>query len=75
MQTKDWFHEWLIHYVKPASKQKTYSRYRDIVSRIETYLRNKSFGVRNGCQNAVRDTRPQEFGGNSKPICTQSNAS
>ena len=32
MQTKDWFHEWLIHYVKPASKQKTYSRYRDIVA-------------------------------------------
>lgn len=24
MQTKDWFHEWLEHYVKPASKQKTY---------------------------------------------------
>ena len=27
MQTKDWFHEWLEHYVKPASKQKTYILY------------------------------------------------
>lgn len=27
MQTKDWFYEWLEHYVKPASKQKTYDLY------------------------------------------------
>ena len=27
MQTKNWFHEWLEHYVKPASKQKTYTLY------------------------------------------------
>lgn len=27
MQTKDWFREWLEHYVKPASKQKTYILY------------------------------------------------
>ena len=27
----DWLHNWLEHYVKPASKQKTYSRYCDIV--------------------------------------------
>ena len=27
MQTKDWFHEWLEHYLKPASKQKTYILY------------------------------------------------
>lgn len=30
MQTKDWFHEWLEHYVKPASKQKTYILYREL---------------------------------------------
>ena len=29
---RECLHEWLIHYVKPASKQKTYSRYRDIVA-------------------------------------------
>lgn len=31
MQINDWLHNWLEHYVKPASKQKTYSRYCDIV--------------------------------------------
>ncbi len=33
MKTKDWFHEWLEHYVKPAAKQKTYSLYRGLVMR------------------------------------------
>ena len=32
MQTKDWFHEWLEHYVKPASKQKTYVLYCELTA-------------------------------------------
>lgn len=32
MKTTDWFEEWLAHYVKPASKQKTYRRYEEIVA-------------------------------------------
>ena len=32
MQTKDWFHEWLEHYVKPASKQKTYTLYCELTA-------------------------------------------
>ena len=32
MKTTDWFGEWLAHYVKPASKQKTYRRYEEIVA-------------------------------------------
>lgn len=32
MQYKEWLREWLEHYVKPSSKQKTYIRYYEIVS-------------------------------------------
>lgn len=32
MQTKEWLYEWLEHYVKPSVKQKTYSRYREIIT-------------------------------------------
>ena len=32
MQTKDWFHEWREHYVKPASKQKTYNLYCELTA-------------------------------------------
>lgn len=31
MKTIDWFKEWLAHYVKPTSKEKTYQRYEEIV--------------------------------------------
>ena len=31
MQYKKWLTEWLEHYVKPSSKQKTYTRYSEIV--------------------------------------------
>lgn len=32
MTCKEWFPEWLEHYVRPVSKQKTFSRYSEIVS-------------------------------------------
>ncbi|MDE6435214.1 MAG: site-specific integrase [Lachnospiraceae bacterium] len=38
MQYKDWLKEWLEHYVKPSSKQKTYIRYSEIVSQ---HINNK----------------------------------
>lgn len=32
MQIKEWFPEWLMSYVKPASKEKTYNRYSEIIT-------------------------------------------
>lgn len=32
MKYRDWLNEWIEHYVKPSSKQKTYIRYSEIVS-------------------------------------------
>ena len=32
MLYKDWLVEWLVNYVKPSTKDKTYSRYADVVN-------------------------------------------
>lgn len=32
MRTNDWFYEWLENYIRPVVKQKTYIRYREIIT-------------------------------------------